>query len=302
MQPRPLEVRSDVGLLQRFTAEQIKEHGRSGFLHPGDIPHRIFNGLRRENPADLVHIWEEDDGVIAWALLDPRGAGFDLQVASSTDSDLERDFLVWSEETLIELMRTAGSASRYIETDAFADDSARCGLLRSMGWVAIDDEVLVLTRRRIDKVSPPELPEGYSLRTVSGVEEAAAVAELHAAGFGSSWTPELYRRVMESPGYSPDRELLVEAPDGTLAAFCVIWPDEINQTGYFEPVAVHPAHRRLGLGRALMRAGMQAMQDWGMEHAEVMFEEGNPGSGKLYLGEGFEPIWELSLFRKPFSP
>lgn len=106
---------------------------------------------------------------------------------------------------------------------------------------------------------------------------------------------------MESPGYDPEREFLVEAADGALAAFCVTWPDRLNRTGYFEPVAVHPDYRRLGLGKVLMRAGMAAMQEWGMEWAEVMYEVDNPGSGKLYRGEGFEPLWRIVLYLKSIS-
>jgi ribosomal protein S18 acetylase RimI-like enzyme len=106
---------------------------------------------------------------------------------------------------------------------------------------------------------------------------------------------------MESPGYDPQRELLVVAPDGSLAGFCVTWPDHINRVGYFEPVAVHPDHRRRGVGRTLLRAGMQLMKSWGMEWAEVMYEVSNPGSGRLYRGEGFADVHQLVLYRKPVN-
>lgn len=293
----------DVVRLQRFTAEAIREFGRTGMLHPGDVPHHVFNGLRRDDPHELVHIWEDGDGkIVAWTLLDPRRAGCDPQVspaARNTAPDLEREVFEWSERELRKLMTARGSESPFIETDAYANDRERIGVLESTGWEAQDIEVLMLTRRPLDEIDDPELPAGFSIRTVRGVEEAGPVSELHGAGFGSSWTPELYCRVMESPGYSPDREFLVEASDGSLAGFCVTWPDELNRTGYFEPVAVHPDYRRLGLGSALMRAGMKAMRGWGMEWAEVMYEVENPGSGKLYRSEGFEPRWKIVLYRKP---
>jgi hypothetical protein len=47
---------------------------------------------------------------------------------------------------------------------------------------------------------------------------------------------------------------------------------------------------------------MIAMQAWGMEWAEVMYAVDNPGSGKLYRGEGFEPRWKIVLYRKLISP
>ena len=296
---------SDVARLQRFSADQIKLHGRTGMMHPGDVPHRIFNALRRDDPLELVHIWEDATGAIAgWTLLDPRGAGFDAQISPGVRKEipeLEHEINVWSEDTLLALMRSRHSEAIAIETDAFEADTSRTELLAKLGWIAQDIEITMLARRPIADLQPPELPPGYSVRTVRGVEEAGPVSELHSAGFGSSWTPQLYRRVMESPGYHPDRELLVVAPDGTLAAFCVTWPDEVNRTGLFEPVAVHPGHRRLGLGKALMRAGMAAMAIEGMEFAEVMYETTNPGSERLYRGVGFVPLWKVVFYKKPIS-
>jgi ribosomal protein S18 acetylase RimI-like enzyme len=302
---RPYREDVDIARLQDFTAQQIRDFGRVGSVHPGDIPHRIFNGLRREDPRELIHIWEDDTGeIVAWTLLDPSGAGIDPQVSwrmRSEAPDFEGEVNAWSEKILVEKLRERGSEATYIETDAFEEDTARTEMLRSLGWEAQDIEEIMLTRRPLRDLEAPQLPDGYRIRCVRGVGEAAAVAEVHSAGFGSSWTPELYRRVMESPGYSAERELVVEAPDGSLAGFCVTWPDQINLTGYFEPVAVHPDHRRLRLGSALMRAGMAMMVDWGMEWAEVMYEVDNPGSGKLYRGEGFEPLWTVVLYRKPVS-
>lgn len=296
---------ADLAKLQRFTSLQIREHGRCGLMHPGDIPHRIYNALRRDDPHQLVHLWEDGTGAIAgWVLLDPRGAGLDPQISPGIRDDapgLELEINTWAEDELSKLMRARGSTATSIETDAFEDDMARVKTIEGLGWIAQDEEIVMLSRRSLSDLPEPELPPGYKIRTVRGVAEAGPVSELHAAGFGSSWTPELYRRVMESPGYDPAREFLVEAPDGQLAAFCVAWPDELNKTGLFEPVAVHPDHRRRHLGSAIMRAAMAAMVGWGMEWAEVMWETDNPGSGALYRSEGFEPIFKTVFYRKPIS-
>jgi len=303
MNRRPYRSASDVARLQEFNARLIRSHGRVGLMHPGDIPHRMFSALRRDDPHELVYLWEDDSGeIVAWALLDPRGAGFDLQVSPAAREmmpALETEVNVWSEETLLTMMGERGSGARFIETDAFTEDAPRTKFLQRSGWVAQEHELIMLSRRSLEEVPEPDLPPGYKLRSVAGLHEAGPMSELHSAAFDSSWTPDLYRYVMESPGYDPDRELLIEAPDGTLAAFCVTWPDTINRTGLFEPVAVHPDHRRRRLGSALMRAGMVEMRRWGMKWAEVMYEVNNPGSGRLYRGEGFTPLWEVAFYRKP---
>ena len=269
----------DAERLQAFTARCIKENGRAGMLHPGDVAHHIYNGLRRDDPYELVHLWEDQSGEIrAWTLLDPERSGHDPQIDASIrehDTDFETEVNTWSEESLLALMKQRNVESSFIETDAAETDATRISILESLGWEQTDDETLMLTRRSLEHLKPVELPDGYRVRTVRGVEEAGPVAELHAAGFGSSWTPELYARVMTSPGYSPDREFIVEAPNGDLAAFCVTWPDVINRVGLFEPVAVHPDYRRLGLGRAVMRAGMvpDATVGYGTRRGHVRDEQ-----------------------------
>jgi hypothetical protein len=58
----------------------------------------------------------------------------------------------------------------------------------------------VINRARFADLAEPAVPAGYSIRPVSGVDEVAAVAALHAAAFpGAGWTTDLYRYVMESP-------------------------------------------------------------------------------------------------------
>ncbi|MDJ0663806.1 MAG: GNAT family N-acetyltransferase [Acidimicrobiia bacterium] len=302
MKPRPFRGDDDVYLLQEFTAETIRAQGRLGLLHPGDVVHLVYNVLRLDDPTELIHIWQDGGGVVlGWAWLHPRWACFELQISNNATRrfpDLEREINVWSEERLLTLMRGMGSEAEYIETDASVDDAEGAGLLADLGWIPADDAGEWLSRRPLAHIASPELSAGYVVRSVRGIEEAGQVAEVHAASFGSSWTPELYERVMNAPGYSPDREIVVEAPDGLLAGFCVVWPDPVNLVGLFEPVGVHPEHRRLGLGRAVLRAGMLAMRKLGMRHAEVGYEVDNPAAGPLYRSEGFEPIEQFVRYRK----
>jgi mycothiol synthase len=303
MRRRPYAGPADIALLQAFTAGVIARSGRGGMMHPGDIVHRIFNGLRRDDPGALVHIWEDAGEVIGWALLDPRGGGIEIQLDPARRTSypgLERAVQIWAEEVTLELMERDGHRNDRIETEVSTDDASRRALLRGLGWVETG-EALMFASRRIEEVPPVELPDGYRIRAARGVTEEAEIAALHAAAFGSSWTAELYGRVMRSPGYEAERELLAVAPSGALAAFCVIWPDPVNCAGLFEPLGTHPDHRRRGLGRALLRYGMRELRDRGMADAEIGYEVDNPDSGPLYRSEGFVPTWETLIYAKPIS-
>jgi len=149
-----------------------------------------------------------------------------------------------------------------------------------------------LNRTEINFIDVPALPDGFSFQAANSIEDATALAEVHNASFGSSWTPQSYRQVMESPGYEPERELVIQAPDGTFVAFSIIWTDHLNDTGLFEPVGTHKDYRRRGFGQAIMLYGMQKMAAAGMKFATVAHFGQNEAARGLYQACGFKP-WHL---------
>ncbi|MCP4285179.1 MAG: GNAT family N-acetyltransferase, partial [Gammaproteobacteria bacterium] len=261
---------ADLKLLQDFNAVAIAATNHCGYLHPGDIPHHLFSGNKYYDPAEVMTIWEDDQGVAAWLLVGPRHKSYDAQVRPDLrGNDFERGVLEYADDRTVELMQRHNITGDCIYADAFRGDTPRVELLAALGWESDDKLPYVLNRTEVNPIDVPALPEGYSFQSASGIADAAALAEVHNASFGAGWTPELYRKVMESPGYAPERELVIQAPDGSFAAFTVTWYDHLNRTGLFEPVGTHKDHRRRGFGRAIILYGMQQMAAAGMEFATV---------------------------------
>jgi ribosomal protein S18 acetylase RimI-like enzyme len=69
--------------------------------------------------------------------------------------------------------------------------------------------------------------------------------------------------------------------------------------GYLQRLAVHPAHRRSGLGRALGLDGLRWLRRKGVSEAVVNTQLGNEAALALYLSLGFrhEPI-QLSVLHR----
>ncbi len=284
----------DLKLLQDFNAAAITVTDHCGYLHPGDIPHHIYNGNKHYDPTEIMTIWEDGQGVAAWLLLDLGHKSFDAQVRPDLRGDeFERDVVQCAEDRTVELMRRYGIDGDCLYADAFQGDVARIELLLALGWEADNDLPYILNRMEITAVDVPVLPDGYSFQSAQGVEDAAALAEVHNAAFGgANWTPELYRKVMTSPGYVPERELVIQAPDGTYVAFTVTWYDHLNRTGLFEPVGTHKDFWRRGFGRAIVLHGIQQMAAAGMESATVAHFGQNEAARRLYQSCGFKP-WHL---------
>ena len=293
MKKRTYTGEADLKLLQDFNAAAIAETDHCGYLHPGDIPHHIYNGNRYYDPVELMTIWEDNRGIAAWLLADVKHKSFDAQVRPDLQGkDFELEVLGFAGERILELIQRYKISGDCIYADAFRGDTARIQVLEALGWRRDGELPYVLNHTEIQPVDVPALPAGFSFLSVRGVEDAAALAEVHNGAFGSIWTPDLYRKVMESPGYQPERELVIQAPDGTFAAFCIIWFDHLNHMGLFEPVGTHRDYWRRGFGKAIMQFGMQKMTAAGMKFASVAHFGTNQAARGLYQSLGFKQ-WHL---------
>lgn len=284
---------ADLLRLQQFNSEQIAINP-VGWLQPGDIPHRLYNGHREHNPADLLRFWEDDAGqVIGWAFAYPDDS-FDIQ---SHHPKVIEAAITWIETTL---------TAETIETDLFNGDDPRRSILLQHGFAEAADEppYFYTVRSLLEPIPEPSLPDGFTIRTVAGIEDAEKLAEVHAGAFGSEWTPEEYAKVMQSPGYDPSREFVVVSPEGRYAAFAVTWYDMLNKTGYFEPVGTHPQFQRLGLAQAVMNHAMKIMRSMGLDEALVVHEspEEDPAPAALYKRLGFEERYTTHLYQKSRTP
>lgn len=289
----------DIKLLQEFNSLAISETDGCGYLQPGDIPHHVFNGNKHFDPSEILTIWEDDSGVVAWVLVGPRMKLFDVQVRPGLRSmDLESTVLTFAYDSLIQQMQYHNIDGDKVFCDSFQCDTIRSTSLLKLGWKLESQGEYVLNYADLVDLVEPELPVGYKIRSSDGVHEAESLAEIHSKSFGTTWTKELYQKVMESPGYSPEREFVVIAPNGAFAAFMVIWYDYKNKSGYFEPVGVHENYRRLGLGRSLILSGLIQMRNIGMSKAIVANFTSNNAASSLYKSCGFNPKYYLDCYSK----
>ena len=147
-----------------------------------------------------------------------------------------------------------------------------------------------LNQRDLTDLEQPVLPSGFRFRTADEARSEAAVQAHVDAWAPSTFTAESYEGVRQTEAYRGDLHVLVEAPDGTMAASTIMWLDEANETAEFEPVGTHPDYRRLGLGRAMLLHGMHLARVAGATHMTVacLGAPGHPKARGLYSSVGFQ--------------
>jgi ribosomal protein S18 acetylase RimI-like enzyme len=267
-------------------AEWIAEAGSCGYDHIGELPHRIYANPRGRGP---VHVWESYGKIIGLDICLRFGAAFDVFTSPELrGSATERDIIEAAAATT-----ARHSTAEYVLTDVWDCDAIRVKQLERLGFEHFRtwDHV---NERDLDTVPvTPHQPRPARLA------DAAQLAEARNAAFGEDWTATTYRQgVMEKPGYAPEREIVVEAPDGRIAAFAVYWMDSHNKIGHFEPVGTHPDFQRQGFGRAVLAYAMGCLKDLGARTVTVSHDAENLPAARLYASSGFARTHETWGFRR----
>jgi hypothetical protein len=87
-----------------------------------------------------------------------------------------------------------------------------------------------LNERDLTDVAQPVLPDGFRFRNAGEAGPEAAVRAHVDAWAPSTYTAEGYEGVRRTAAYRSDLHVLVEAPDGTMAASTIMWLDEVNNS------------------------------------------------------------------------
>jgi predicted N-acetyltransferase YhbS len=252
-----------------------------------------------------VKLWRGPDGEVeAWAM---------LTAPASLDMHAPPEFVP---AALDWFHATTGEAEQTVT--AMNSDADLTAALRAAGYQEAAEPFFQHCVRDLDGDLPkPSLPSGYRVRTVEPGELAARAA-VHRAAWRPKWigslqvppvdlgdgesgmTTERYAKIAATWPYRRDLDLVVEAPDGTLAASALGWYDDVNHSALLEPVGTDPLHARRGLGAAVSLACLHAMRDAGATLAVVCprGDDAYPVPRTLYHRIGFRDAGRTVAYRR----
>ena len=158
-----------------------------------------------------------------------------------------------------------------------------------------------------DGIEVPPMPPHYSIRPFELGRDEETLTELQNDAFGQSWgfspntVEQIAARVRLRP-WEADGILLLDGGGGEVCGYN--WahrPCESNSpSGVIGMTGVHPDHRRRGLGRVIVTAGMAYLREKGASVVRLEVDHSNKPARELYLSLGFnladETVWyELNL-------
>lgn len=303
--PRSYQGPEDLDAMRRILIAGRQAAGSVFYVHVGDLNWWLFYG-EPETPHQ-IYLWAAEPGgePVAWVLLSSWGTFDVFAHPAAVSPEQRRTLFTWAEERLAAQLGAEGR--RRMDTIWISEhDITAIAHLTGRGFKRGPDDDLSFMARPLDDLGePPPLPPGFEIRNVAGEHEVAVRAAPQHSAFESSWDMARYvaryRRFMQSPVYDPERDLMVLAPNGQAAAFCIYWLDPVNRHGHFEPMGTHADFHRLGLGKALLWEGLRRMQECGMETATVCPYTSNPAATGVYRSVGFQTVHQLLDFYKELT-
>ena len=259
------------------------------------------------DPARDLRLWDDADGRLVgfgmlWVPL-PGGDVVDGRFNAFTRPEargqgLESAMIAWGSEQL----RAVGRERRLraqIYMGAPKQDTQERAMLEAHGFTVA--RYFFVMRRPLDQPIPePQFPAGFTLRPMS--HDRADVehwVEMYNLSFIDHWgfhPVTLERRLhrMADPQYQPEQDLVGVAPDGTFAGFCVCFIDATDNAlrgrkdGWIGVLGTRRGYRKIGLGRAMLLAGLHLLKREGMDTGVLDVDAENPtGALRLYESVGF---------------
>jgi mycothiol synthase len=249
-------------------------------------------------------LWRDPNGrVVAFSLVDHfNNLCFSWENGSHT-AELEAQVVDWGLACMRRRNAESGESAT-LDASCGSDNKPRLDFLERHGFHK--EEIRTLRYERDLRLAIPEyhLSADFSLRSAQGEADAAPLAALHRAAFGTDHMTVEYRlAMMRVPGYDPELDLYMAAPGGKPVAFCVCHVEEENEpirreSGYTDPIGVDPDYQGQGLGKAVLLAGLKALKDRGIDCAKLGTSSENISMQRLAETAGFRITSEKLWFSK----
>jgi mycothiol synthase len=209
------------------------------------------------------------------------------------------------------LMHAIEEADPSLRLWAHGESSAAAGAASRAGWVPV--RTLLQLRRSLEDIAlPDELPPDVRIRPfVPGVDDEAWL-RVNARAFAThpeqgQWTQADLDERMASAWFDPLGFLVADrvGPDGTVDLIGYHWTkvhhDMNPPAGEVYVLGLDPSAQGMGLGQALLLAGLLYLRHRGLNSVLLYVEAENAPALKIYLKAGFEPHSRDTQYAPPFG-
>ncbi|MGH3446325.1 MAG: GNAT family N-acetyltransferase [Nocardioidaceae bacterium] len=202
-----------------------------------------------------------------------RGRPWQCDVISMPDCDEEQWQGIWARA----LSRMEELPLDAVEITVCDDDAMLLAAVEKAGFEPTGEIGASSWLQSGQRLAVSPLPDGFRLlsRTETNDRPHHMIARNGA---------DVAERLAQCSLYEPELDLLVEAADGTVAAYGLFWADPVTGVGLVEPMRTEEQYWRRGLARHVLTTGLDRLATRGCTRLKVSSDL------PLYLVVGFTPL------------
>ncbi len=273
-------------------------------LHNVDLPYRL-SSWALDDPHNTCLWFDRSGRLAAWAVMQTPFWTIDYTCDPQDEADLLPLILAWADQRALQLAGTEYNLPAWFIL-AFKEQVDRIRAFEAAGFICqanLGEQswTKVLMRRKASlPVANYHIPPGFVVRSLAGEDEVAAYVELHQATFETKNMRAAWRlRTLHHPAYHPNLDIVVEAPDGRLGAFCIAWLNGAD--GHIEPLGCHRNFRHYALGRVALAEALRRLKSAGVDQIYVETDNYRDTAFRLYENMGFCVLQDVLIFRKDYE-
>lgn len=184
----------------------------------------------------------------------------------------------------------------------YEEDTLRTDILKARGYSKHTWYMYSGVKDLQNQITSPNFPKGYMARPIlpQDIEQKVEIMGV-SAGLGVP-KMEKYRRLMDSPTYRKDLDLVVVDQNDQVVAFANIWHDVHNHIAIIEPFGTKESHRRKGLATNLLYESMERLKELGLSklyinHGGLWTLDPEPDDAlRVYTKDGFKELGEMFVW------
>jgi ribosomal protein S18 acetylase RimI-like enzyme len=261
----------------------------------------LEESLQLASVRATTRLWLSKKKLVGFAFVDDfNNLRFEIDTQYRS-AQLDKEIIAWGVSCLKKRNVDTGTDNS-LDASFSRDNTWQIALLEKFGFVRADLRTLYYQRLLSKPIMAPVFPPGFSLRCVNGSDELKKLVNLHRAAFGTDKMTVAQRlAIMQAPQYDPQLDLVAEAPNGELAAFCICGLDDTSGseiTGFTDPLGTHPQYQKRGLGKAIVTAGLDRLRKRGAAIVGLSTSSKNLAMQRLAEALDFTCVSEKLWFSK----
>ena len=260
---------------------------------PGSLDWWRYN-YHAEKSVDFfqanAHYWQTEMGQVVGLFISEYGQDDFFVVVHPAFRSLFPDVLRWG-------LDVWARGKKKVHTAVYTHDQQKIDQFLTAGFYEDGHEANVRTYALRPYDFSYNLKPAFKLLTFAEYGNYESRVKLvHNAFNNPNYSEARLRSLHSSPSYQPELDLVIVNPQGESVAYCMGWVEENDPAaGYIEPMGVHSAYRRNGLGTALAKECFKRLSNLGVQRATIASHAEPDISNFLY--ESLRPTSVKRVYR-----